>query len=602
MLKYYSLILILFFSFIVSAQETQKNDLKIEPIQGATPWTSLDLNNRPGKFHFAIVTDRTGGHRPGIFMDAVHKLNLLQPEFVMSVGDLIEGYTTDIDELTHQWDEFDGFINELDMPFFYIPGNHDITNQVMEDLWKKRLGPTYYHFVYKDVLFLALNSEDQKRGAGKGTISDAQFEYVKKVLSENTDVKWTLLFMHQPLWNQEDTKRWEEVEQLLKNRKHTVYTGHEHRYVKYHRNNGNYYVLATTGGASGLRGPKMGEFDHVVWITMTDDGPIMANIHLDGIYDDAVFTDKMRAHVERMATNNPFQITPLYIDDNMFEEGELEIKITNDENIPMRVVFEEHSSMDLIGVLDKKEVIVPPNFVEKVNLTLSKRFKSFNEPIQLDAEVFFTPLDVPTGISYPYRFNLKPLPKYPLKRTSQKMKIDGKAKDWTEFPFSYKGDTEETQVSFNLLYDEKYLYFGAKVKDDTVVSYGNGAVWVQDNVGISISALPLSKSAMSEGRNWYKDEYTQLASPENDMVKSVYYRHFIKNNTMVCKQTENGFFAEMKLPISYIEEKQGKNWKTIRVEVVIDDKDGKEVKRYYWQPTWMNKEINVIGSGMFFKK
>jgi ABC-type proline/glycine betaine transport system substrate-binding protein len=58
----------------------------------------------------------------------------------------------------------------------------------------------------------------------------------------------------------------------------------------------------------------------------------------------------------------------------------------------------------------------------------------------------------------------------------------------------------------------------------------------------------------------------------------------------------------MKLPISYIEEKQGENWKTLRVEVVIDDKDGKEIKRYYWQPTWMNKEINVIGSGMFFRE
>lgn len=595
-------IIIILTTLVFKAQETSNTAFKIDTINGPSPWTSLDLNNAPGKFHFAIVTDRTGGHRPGIFMDAVKKLNLLQPEFVMSVGDLIEGYTTDIDELTYQWNEFDGFVEALDMPFFYIPGNHDITNQVMEDLWKKRLGPTYYHFVYKDVLFLALNSEDQKRGAGKGTISDAQFDYVKKVLSENKVVKWTLLFMHQPLWNQQDTKRWEEIETLLKNRKHTVYTGHEHRYVKYHRNNGNYYILATTGGASGLRGPKMGEFDHVVWITMTDDGPIMANLHLDGIYDDAVFTDKMRVHVERMATNNPFQITPLYIDDNEFEAGEIEIKITNDENIPMRVVFNEKSSMDLVGVLDKKEVIVPPNFVEKVQLILSKRYKSFEEPIQLDAEVFFTPDDVPAGISYPYRFNLKPLPKYPLKRTTQKMKIDGKAKDWTEFPFSYKVDTDETQVAFNLLYDDKYLYFGAKVQDDEINTYGNGAVWTQDNVGISISALPLSKSAMSSGRHWYAKEYTQLVSPENEQVKSVHYRSFLKDNTMKCKQTEYGFFAEMKLPISYIEEKQGENWKTLRVEVVIDDKDGKEIKRYYWQPTWMNKEINVVGSGMFFRE
>jgi len=58
------------------------------------PFTGTDLNRN--NFQFAIVTDRTGGHRPGVFMEGIHKLNLLQPEFVMSVGDLIEGYTEDV--------------------------------------------------------------------------------------------------------------------------------------------------------------------------------------------------------------------------------------------------------------------------------------------------------------------------------------------------------------------------------------------------------------------------------------------------------------------------------------------------------------------------
>lgn len=62
-------------------------------VQEVNPWNHLNLNNDPDNFQFAIVTDRTGGHRPGIFEDAIGKLNLLQPEFVMSLGDLIEGYT-----------------------------------------------------------------------------------------------------------------------------------------------------------------------------------------------------------------------------------------------------------------------------------------------------------------------------------------------------------------------------------------------------------------------------------------------------------------------------------------------------------------------------
>src|SRR4051812_33675583 len=52
------------------------------------PWTNLKINNDPEQFQFVVVTDRTGGHRDKIFSRAVHQINLLQPEFVMSVGDL----------------------------------------------------------------------------------------------------------------------------------------------------------------------------------------------------------------------------------------------------------------------------------------------------------------------------------------------------------------------------------------------------------------------------------------------------------------------------------------------------------------------------------
>lgn len=84
---------------LYGALAQEQGTIRVEPIEGPTPWSSLRLNNDPNRFQFAIVTDRTGGHRPGIFEDGVRKLNLLQPEFVMSVGDLIEGYTEDLAEL-----------------------------------------------------------------------------------------------------------------------------------------------------------------------------------------------------------------------------------------------------------------------------------------------------------------------------------------------------------------------------------------------------------------------------------------------------------------------------------------------------------------------
>ena len=47
----------------------------------------------------------------------------------------------------------------------------------------------------------------------------------------------------------------------------------------------NYVRLATTGGAWFASDGRPDEVDHVTWVTMTDDGPVIANIGLDAIFD-----------------------------------------------------------------------------------------------------------------------------------------------------------------------------------------------------------------------------------------------------------------------------------------------------------------------------
>src|SRR5881227_2402728 len=68
-------------------------------VEERNPFTGTKLNNDPDEFQFAIVSDRTGGHRAKVFSRAVERLNLLQPEFVLTVGDLIEGYSEDKEKL-----------------------------------------------------------------------------------------------------------------------------------------------------------------------------------------------------------------------------------------------------------------------------------------------------------------------------------------------------------------------------------------------------------------------------------------------------------------------------------------------------------------------
>ena len=113
-------------------------------ISGVKPWTSENFANDPGSFQFAIIGDRTGGANPkGTFEKAIEQLNWLRPEFVMSVGDYIEGYTAKPEVLRDQWDEFDSIVAKLQMPFFFVRGQYFL---VLVGEKHKRLDPLPHCF------------------------------------------------------------------------------------------------------------------------------------------------------------------------------------------------------------------------------------------------------------------------------------------------------------------------------------------------------------------------------------------------------------------------------------------------------------------------
>jgi hypothetical protein len=288
------------------------------------PWSKRDFKNDPNDFQFMIVTDRTGGMRPGVFSRAVGKVNEMQPEFVITVGDLIPGggWQKDETKIRSQWDEFNGFVEGFEMPFFYLPGNHDVSNDLMDRIWDEMFGVRYYSFVYKNVLFLCLNTQD---GEGSSPfLGEEQIAWAADELTKHTDARWTMVFIHQPLWvNEEGIKRnvdgkpvlkktktgWPMVEAALSGRDHTVYAGHVHRYAKYERNEANYYTLGTTGGGSALRGNAFGEFDHATWITMTDKGPRMMNLTLDGMLEEDVTTEAKMSFSRNLKFTENFRET-----------------------------------------------------------------------------------------------------------------------------------------------------------------------------------------------------------------------------------------------------------------------------------------------------
>jgi 3',5'-cyclic AMP phosphodiesterase CpdA len=308
----------LLFGFFLLAMCTPKPGPFVHELNTPNkPWTYEPTGEAEGQFTFAVIGDLNSGERAGVLEVAVEQLNLLRPEFILSIGDLVEGGTEDTVQLKQEYEFFDQRVSKATAPLFHLGGNHDLTNPVMRQFWEQRYGKRYYHFVYQNVLFLMLDSEDFEEArmweiyharrkaialidSGRreeaeqteyfqmpervtGRISDAQSEYFEKVIAAHPEVSWTFVLMHKPVWQREGKDNLDRIEAALAGRAYTVLNGHLHKYSYTERHGRDYIMVATTGGGQDPKSDMA--FDHVMLVTFTADGPTMANLRLDGILD-----------------------------------------------------------------------------------------------------------------------------------------------------------------------------------------------------------------------------------------------------------------------------------------------------------------------------
>ena len=283
----------------------------------AVPWTSTAFDNDKDKFTFALFSDLTGGEREGVFDVAIEQLRLLRPELIVNVGDLIEGGDPGYEQLNRQWDTFDQRAGRAGAPVFYVGGNHDLTGVELRQIWDARYGAKYYHFVYKNTLFLVLDTEDSPdefqryikeirlqaieihRTQGEeafaateygqiaerksGRISAEQANYFQKVIAQNPQVRWTFVLMHKPAWERPGEENFSRIESALSERPYTVFHGHVHSYLHEQRYGRDYIRLGTTGGAHAPDNPMA--IDQVSLVTVSEDGVDVANLRMSGIFD-----------------------------------------------------------------------------------------------------------------------------------------------------------------------------------------------------------------------------------------------------------------------------------------------------------------------------
>ncbi|MEM8910513.1 MAG: LamG-like jellyroll fold domain-containing protein [Planctomycetota bacterium] len=284
----------------------------------------LPLPKSEDAFQFIVYGDRTGGVPEGlkVLQQAVSDTNLLDPDLVMTVGDLIQGYNEKPEWLL-QMKAYRDIMEQLNMSWFPVAGNHDVywrgkgpaPQGHHESNYEEHFGPLWYTFAHKNAGFIVLYSDEGDPVSNQKAfnvpmlqrMSDEQLAFLDTALKKYRDRDHVFVFLHHPRWIGRGYAggNWDVVERMLLEAGNVsgIFAGHIH-HMRYDESKGNdlaplrYFTLATTGGSLSADIPGAGYLHHMNLVTVRPSGVTMASLPVGSVMDPSEFTQAFLAQID----------------------------------------------------------------------------------------------------------------------------------------------------------------------------------------------------------------------------------------------------------------------------------------------------------------
>ena len=307
------------------------------------------------KFTFAIIGDKTGGGEQNwpIFDRAVEEINLLDPDFAMTVGDHIQGYSSDVNAMEKMWKEYMEHLSVLKMPVIFVPGNHDISNTIMYKFWQEKLGKTHFSFDYKGCHFVGINTEEHQAPESATAIKEFS-DFLVSDINKNKSAKHIFIFMHRPLWL-EDKGMWKNIDSALEGSNYTVFAGHYHNLSSSVINNHKYIVLSATGaGLDEFPAPEIGSFHHYTVVTVDGKNATIAIVRPGNIMPETISPTELHKKLES-SVSMKFEM-PVPIVKEM-ATGKFTLILNNEIAKPLKI------KLNVSGINENLWKVTPPEAI-----------------------------------------------------------------------------------------------------------------------------------------------------------------------------------------------------------------------------------------------
>ena len=245
---------------------------------------SLRQEPSPRVQRIAILPDRTTGRDWGLpYLDAaVEDLNIVRPDAVFNVGDMIQGYTTDPARWEREATEYLARVGRIGANFYPTAGNHDVisgTRTAGDDafatMYRKRFGPLWYSVELELATVLVLFSDEALDGRTM-RVGDEQLAWLASALERAKERGVAIIaLMHRPLWRYRQVEWETRVQPLLEQAGvDAVIAGHFHSMQRDPDVGGvQYHILGTCGGMID-QPPLAGQLQHLTFVDLVADGQV----------------------------------------------------------------------------------------------------------------------------------------------------------------------------------------------------------------------------------------------------------------------------------------------------------------------------------------
>ena len=152
------------------------------------------------EFSFVVIGHVRANKNQSIneaFSIAMTAIESIDPDFIVFTGDVTWGdWNNALERVLDEWRMFTEFLERFRIPYFLVPGNHEITNRRSAKRYQEYFGPTNGFLQINRFRFVFLDTT----AFGTADTYGLPIEQIPLLTGETEVGEDTFVFMHHPLW------------------------------------------------------------------------------------------------------------------------------------------------------------------------------------------------------------------------------------------------------------------------------------------------------------------------------------------------------------------------------------------------------------------